>query len=75
MKIRDRIDPKLEITYTPYEEAYAVDFEDMQRRVDARLPYWEEFQRVIDFFDNGPADLRVPELRAQLCPPPKMKLA
>ena len=33
MKVRDKVDPSLEITYTPYEKAYAIDFEDMQRRV------------------------------------------
>ena len=33
VKIRDKVDPSVEITYTPYEKAYAVDFEDMQRRV------------------------------------------
>ena len=31
--VRDKIDPSLEIEYIPYEKAYAVDFEDMQRRV------------------------------------------
>lgn len=31
--VRDKIDPSLEIVYVPYEKAYAVDFEDMQRRV------------------------------------------
>lgn len=31
--IRDKIDPSQEITYIPYEKAYGVGFEDMQRRV------------------------------------------
>jgi len=32
-KVRDKIDPSLEIIKIPYEKAYAQDFEDMQRRV------------------------------------------
>jgi len=32
-KIRDKIDPKIEIIKVPYEEAYEEGFEDMQRRV------------------------------------------
>lgn len=31
--VRAKIDPSLEIVHIPYEKAYAVDFEDMQRRV------------------------------------------
>ncbi|HJQ89939.1 MAG TPA: hypothetical protein VJ820_21030, partial [Propionibacteriaceae bacterium] len=60
--VRDKIDPSLKIVHIPYEKAYAVDFEDMPRRVpdiskvrglvgyEPTVQLDEILTRVIDYF-------------------------